>query len=179
MGPEPPPVAGAKWVGLSRGQWALVDDVDYDAVSAHLWSFSRPLRRGPQFSGYAVRTPKQGHTQFLHRFIWERMGVSEPGADVDHVNGDGLDNRRSNLRVASRSMNNANMRLRCDSQSGFKGVSRRRYAWVAQIKAQGSVKYIGSFRTARDAARAYDAAALKFFGPFAKTNASLGLLDEA
>src|SRR3990172_5804868 len=96
------------------------------------------------------------------------------GQCVDHINGDGLDNRRANLRLASQSDNLANARLSASSSSGYKGVTRapRRSLrpWMAQVTARGRHVYLGCFDTLEAAARAYDTAARSLFGEFARTN---------
>ena len=104
----------------------------------------------------------------LHRFI-----LSNPeNKDVDHKNHDTLDNRKENLRECSRSENNANSRLRTGSKSGFKGVSwdADRGKWRACISIKHKYKQIGRFENIITAARAYNAAAVKYFGEFAFIN---------
>ena len=118
-------------------------------------------RRGLVF--YAVRSlpgqPKQG----MHTFLtgWSR---------VDHINGNGLDNRRSNLRPASRSQNGANRGAPSNNTSGFKGVTRFRLKWMAKIQVHGRTIHLGLFATPQEAARAYDTAALEHFGEYARPN---------
>lgn len=100
----------------------------------------------------------------MHQFIMGSIGI-------DHINTDGLDNRRSNLRVANQTQNTANTRLRLTSKSGYKGVSlqtRSSSRWVAQIRVGGKQLHIGTFSSPEDAARAYDAAALAAWGEFAR-----------
>lgn len=92
---------------------------------------------------------------------------------VDHINGDGLDNRRSNLREANAAQNAANAGLRSDSVSGFKGVypnTAGGLPWKAEIRANGKRRYLGIFGDPATAARAYDAAAREAFGEFARLN---------
>jgi hypothetical protein len=90
-----------------------------------------------------------------------------PGALVDHVNGDTLDNRRENLRVATHAENSQNKRK---ISKGFKGVYERRGHWIASIAACGTRVRLGSFATPEEAAMAYDDGARKWHGPFARVN---------
>jgi hypothetical protein len=100
----------------------------------------------------------------MHRLIM----AAPDGIGVDHINGDGLDNRRANLRLASQRDNSANMAVRASSATGFKGVSwkRRNRKWQAQI----GRTYLGIFASAEEAARAYDHAAREAWGEFAHLN---------
>jgi hypothetical protein len=92
---------------------------------------------------------------------------------TDHINGDGLDNRRTNLRQATPTQNNANCGIRGHNTSGYKGVSLRPdrgNRWRATIRIHGLQYFLGLFDDVEDAARAYDAAALELFGDFARLN---------
>lgn len=115
-----------------------------------------------------------GEPQLLYRII---AGATE-GEEVDHVNRDRLDNRKSNLRKCTRQENACNRGKAKHNKSGYKGVywckGRRKYR--AQIQARGKHRLLGQFDVAQDAARAYDNAAKELHGEFAVTNESLGLL---
>lgn len=160
-------------LALTRGLVALVDDDDVALVAPHhWWADSRDDRRT-----YA-RATIDGRRVYLHRFL-----AGRPGLDVDHWNGDGLDNRRENLRVATRAENLRNARhgWRRHGQptsSKFKGVSLHRPGrWVAYIGSADRRKiHLGVFDSEAAAAQAYDVAALRLFGEFAATNAALGRL---
>lgn len=116
----------------------------------------------------------QPKSYMVHRLVAEAfLGPAPEGHEVDHINGDRQDNRALNLRWATRSQNNANARsIRGASQ--FKGVVRGPSGkWVAQIGMLGRRhKYLGVFESEEDAARAYDEAAQRYFGAFAKLNFS-------
>jgi hypothetical protein len=150
-------------VALTQGQEALVDDTDYDTVvAAGSWCVAVRGRRT-----YAQCRSK-GKLVYQHRYI---LGAPK-GVAVDHVNGDGLDNRRANLRLCSSSQNAANGRKHLDGQtSRYKGVSRKGGGkWQAFIGGANGHRQIGRFDTEEEAARAYDEAALALWGEFARPN---------
>jgi len=92
---------------------------------------------------------------------------------VDHINGNGIDNRRNNLRICTQSQNNQNQRTQiCLKSSKYKGVLWHKCCkrWMAQIKLNKKNKYIGLFKNEIDAAHAYDREAKELFGEYAKTN---------
>ena len=100
------------------------------------------------------------------------------GLDVDHIDGDGLNNRRSNLRACTHTENGRNRKLSKNNTSGLKGVNAREAGkWQAMIKTSGRILHLGVFDSKMEAAKAYDAAALRLYGEFARTNAALGLID--
>jgi AP2 domain/HNH endonuclease len=106
----------------------------------------------------------------MHHLI---MGhVPNPDTVIDHINRNGLDNRRVNLREVTRSFNRQNARKQPDTSSGFIGVSwnYRKRKWRASITKDGRLFYLGDYKDEKDAARAYDAKALELFGPEAKIN---------
>jgi hypothetical protein len=153
-------------IPISRGLVALVDEVDAAAVIAAGPWHACPRGRTIYVQRAFRRPDGRNTTQQLHTFL---TGWSF----VDHVNGDGLDNQRSNLRPATHAQNSANARLQARSTSGFKGVHRgpiRGKAWRAQIHAAGKKHHLGTFDDPEEAARAYDAAAVELFGEFARTN---------
>jgi hypothetical protein len=111
---------------------------------------------------------QQLQTVYLHRLI---MGAAK-GQTVDHINGNTLDNRRSNLRFATRSQQNMNKGVPSNNTSGFKGayLDKRDQRWAASIWINGEKKSLGYHDAAEDAARAYDRAARELFGEFASLN---------
>jgi hypothetical protein len=140
------------------GKVALVDDEDFDRLSRRWWATGR--------AGYAESRDKDGSVILMHREI---LGVV-PGIWVDHINGDRLDNRRSNLRPATHQQNLMNRGTNKNNQSGYKGVYQELGLWRACIKINGRNRHLGNFDDAETAARAYDFAAHEAFGAFARLN---------
>lgn len=165
---EPRPVGGGVCeVDLSQGKIALIDEADAAMVAACSWCVSYNGRNPlPYAKGRPVRG---GAFVRMHRYL-----LGFPSGLVDHRNKNTLDNRRENLRVASDSQSMGNVGLRSDSTTGLKGVS----IFEGRPTATFRGKRIGSFDCMIDAAKAYDAAAIEYFGEFASTNASLGLLPQ-
>jgi len=149
-------------ITLSRGEVAVVDDGDLATVSAHRW-WAKP--RDATNGGYYAYCNIGGRTVYMHRLLMD----APRGLTVDHINGDGLDNRRSNLRLATIGQNNANKAI-VRSASGYRGVSRRRTLFRAQIGRWPNIQR-GPYRvSAEEAARDYDQFALDRFGEFASLN---------
>jgi len=155
-------------VPLTQGKVALIDDEDAERVLAHKWCarWDKSCRRWRAIR-YASGKQK-GRAAFLHRFIMN----APDGIQVDHINQDPLDNRRSNLRFATNSQNCCNKGRHIDNASGFKGVwwNKRRGTFHAEIEHNGKRYHLGCFATAEVAARAYDVAALVLHGEFARIN---------
>ena len=163
-----------KTIPLSKGMNAIVDDSDFDWLNRHKWTYHS--------NGYAMRScgssgPKKRKYIFMHRDIINPAA----GISVDHRNGNRIDNRRENLRVATQSQNNANQKISARNTSGFKGVSfqKQHQKYRAQIVLNQKQKHLGYFQTAAQAASAYDTAALHYFGEFAKTNAAINQVEAA
>lgn len=155
-----------KTISLTQGFVALVDDADYDRVSAHKWSATRAKTN--VYGVRKLRTPAGGTTsQLLHRFI---MGVTDPEIHVDHEDHNGLNCQRHNLRKCVRGENDGNRR-KTRGSSQYKGVSwsKSKGRWRACITIERTV-HLGYFTDEVQAALAYDAAARTRFGVFAKCN---------
>lgn len=152
-----------KKILLTRGLFALVDDADFDWLNQ--WKWCALEYRPGRF--YAVRV-KNTKMIYMHRVVFDAVSKTE----VDHENKNSLDNRRGNLRSATRSQNMSNVGLRADNTSGFKGVTwdRERQKWMAKIRVLQTHKFLGRFSSLIDAAMAYDASAIKHFGEFACVN---------
>lgn len=156
IGPEPSPVANARWL-LCVGGYALVDSDVFESASAFSWQ----IKRGRYVAGQV-----HGRSVALHRFILD----AAPGSTVDHISGDITDNRRCNLRFVSRSENLRNSRSRGGS-SQFKGVAKHPNGkWLATIWYEKRQHTLGYFVDEHAAARAYDDAAREHFGKFGRFN---------
>lgn len=165
-GTEPPTGApeDAVWFPLAHNRWMLID-TDKEAL------FKLCGRLSVNSKGYATWRVRQGGKMrgyLAHRMV---LGLDAFDVDpqfVDHINGNTLDNRRSNLRVCSAAQNTQNRQG--TSRYGFKGISPNGKRWQAKIASQGVVTCLGTYDTREAAARVYDAAARRMFGTFAKTN---------
>ena len=155
---------GTHTLPLTRGTFALIDSEDVPLVAGYNWTLSRHPKR----PDYAVRGVPGNTTIYLHRLI---AGAGD-GEFVDHENRNGLDCRRSNIRITTPQGNMANVAMRTTSTSPYKGVRLRsdRKRWTARIQINGRGIHLGSFDTAEEAARAYDAKARELFGEFAGLN---------
>jgi HNH endonuclease len=174
MNPRPIRIEGdVAFVPLTKGAEAVIDAQDVDLVGPFNWF----LRGRTSVSrGYAARNKRAvgRGTTFLHSDLL----YPAQGEEVDHINGDTLDNRRRNLRIATRTGNVRNAPLRLDNTSGLKGVrwhppSRK---WCCTIVVNYKHVHLGLFDDKGLAAAIYDAAAVYYFGEFARTNEQLGTM---
>lgn len=159
-----------KQIKLTQGQFALVDDEDYDFINSFKW-YAHKAKRKYRDVYYAWRnsTNEKGRTTVqMHSII---IGEVPTGMDIDHVDGNGLNNQRINLRFATRSQNGGNQ-LSWGKTSKFKGVCfhKRDKIYVAQIRKDNKHMHIGYFENEIDAAKAYDKRALELNGEFARIN---------
>lgn len=158
-----------KEIELTQDKVALVDDEDFEWLSqwkwhaywdGHNWYAKRAERM--------ISNGRRQRTVNMHRTI---MNVSQSDK-VDHVDGNGLNNQRHNLRVATHQQNVCNRSLYCNNSSGYKGVGwhKQHQKWHAKIQNNGKRIHLGYFDTALEAARAYDEAAKDIHGEFARIN---------
>lgn len=146
----------------------LINAVDSD-LAQQKWHICVGYARCGIYNSDTQRTTGR----LMHRIILERILNREllDTEFVDHINGDRLDNRRENLRLATKIENGRNSKQREDNQSGFKGVSRYRVGfdkWRARIRVDKKEIHLGVFETKEDAYQAYREAAIKYFGEFAR-----------
>lgn len=155
-----------KTLELSQGYKTIVDDEDYEKLAKYKWH-SRVTKN----TVYAKRS-EHGKTIYLHKEILSSNDM------IDHINGNGLDNRRSNLRICTRSENLMNSKKpKAPATSKYKGVHKvkkgskgHKKIWRVEIRLNRKSILIGSFETEIEAANAYNNAAIKYFGEFACLN---------
>jgi hypothetical protein len=152
-------------IELSQEKWAMVDLADLGLVIHDCWVFSQSGA-----SGYAIRPgprPKR-RPVLMHRVI---LGLADDDPhQADHINHDTLDNRRANLRIATRTQNLANSRKQDRASSRYKGVVRAARGWQAYLTNNRKRQYLGYFDTEEEAALAYNWAAVAAWGEFARLN---------
>ncbi len=157
-----------KKIPLTKGKFALVDDEDYEHLMQWKWHVNA--------YGYAVRNEKSWYEGvkrkrkilFMHRLI----NKTPDGFHTDHIDGNTLNNKKNNLRDATRSKNMMNQKKREKCFSRYKGVcfSKDRQKWQVDIQKNKKSIFIGRFTCEIEAARAYNKAALEHFGEFARLN---------
>jgi hypothetical protein len=150
-----------KSIFLSNGKECLVDDDDYQWASQYKWHESG--------KGYALRNKQVNGRSATVRMHRELLQVHQ-GLEVDHINGNRLDNRRSNLRPATRQENVRNRKVQKNNKCGFKGVSCEKGRFRAYICVNNKLIHLGMFTTAEEAARARDKAEKELFGEFSRLN---------
>ena len=148
-------------IPLTQGKFALIDDEDFERVNQVKWRYCKGAAQSQ-----TARPERK--VLLMHRFVMH----APDGIEVDHVNGNALDNRKSNLRIATHRQNMANQKTRTNNRSGYKGVSfhRKNKKWVSQISTGSEHFYLGVFDTPLEAAIAYDKRASELFGKFARLN---------
>lgn len=146
-------------IELTKGHHAIIYKEDFEKIVGRSWHYS---------NGYAYTNTKGARTRIaMHRII---VDVADSDFVVDHINGDKLDNRRSNLRVCTKSENNRNRKLNKSSSVHYKGVYVNKNKFMAYITFNYKMHYLGVFNTAKEAAKAYDREAVKLHGDYARLN---------
>jgi len=154
-----------KQIPLSQSKFALVDDEDYERVNQYKWCINS--------NGYAVTSYRDSNgkrkAMKMHRFI---LNLNKGDSLVDHRDTIRINNQKYNLRVASFVENLRNQKINKNNKSGFKGVRLHKPSslYIAQIGINGKQKHIGYFKCPVEAAKAYNEAAIKYFGEFAQLN---------
>jgi len=158
-------------IELTQGKVVTVDAEDFEKLFKFTWQFN-----GNGGCSYAMVRKIKGRSMLMHRFL---MGLKEGDPrHVDHINGNGLDNRKKNLRICTKAENMRNSKLPKDNKSGYKGVHwvKKLNKWRSTIRMNNKIIYIGLFDSSLKGAKAYDEKCLELHGEFAKTNKMMGLL---
>ncbi len=151
-----------KTIPLSQGYVALVDDEDFEQVNQFKWRASKRsntlyAQTDVQFNGWVIKI-------YMHKLVMPCH------SQLDHKNGNGLDNRKSNLRPATNSQNSFNRKKSPNTSSKFKGVWLAYGKWSSKIRCNGKGYWLGTWENEVDAAKAYNEAAKRLFGEFARLN---------
>jgi hypothetical protein len=156
---------GYAGIDLGKGFETKVDVEDLPKLIEIKW---RPMSTQTNKSGPYVRAigRTRGVEFFLHRYLYSAVGPEFRDIEIDHINGDPLDNRRNNLRPATRQQNRANTR----KSNPFKGAYKHHNKWHARIRHGGVTHYLGAFSTPEQAAQAYNNKAIEFHKEFANLN---------
>lgn len=154
-----------KQISLTQGKFAIVDDQDYDWLNQWKWYYNNKYAKRKTLGGKTKRK-----TIYMHRLI---MNALSGLLDIDHKDGNFLNNRRANLRFCNDSQNQRNKHAKkINALSNYKGVSwhKRNKKWIANLVFNQKLIHIGYFKKEIEAAKAYDKKAKELFGEFARLN---------
>jgi hypothetical protein len=155
-----------KQIKLTQNKVALVDDEDFDLLSKWKW-FAHKVKRSPGrfYAVRNIRNIKEERKIMMHRLVMD----APKDKCVDHIDGDGLNNQKNNLRICTTSQNFMNTEKRRNNTSGFKGVFKRpnRNKWYSVLTVNYKPRYLGSFSSPEIAHEAYEKACVKYQGEFA------------
>jgi hypothetical protein len=168
LDPPRPPNDEIRYIALTKGKFAIVDAADFEWAKKFKWFTS-----GPEKYPYAIRAIYPGGGRKIALYLHRAIMKPSDGLVVDHRNGNTLDNRRANLRLATKRQNTCNMRVNKEGcSSRFRGVSWNKCAkkWQARISFEMKRIYLGLYGTEVEAAKAYDEAAKIYNGEFARLN---------
>lgn len=144
-------------IKLSSGDFVKIDPEDYPKVSKHHWYLN--TFRGLKYAKTSSTVNGKKKCIGMHSIIL----IAGEGLEIDHINNDGLDNRKSNLRICTHRQNLMNVRAQTGKSSKYKGVSKTQdNTWKAVSRVSGEQKYLGRFKTEKEAAIAYDNEVIKY-----------------
>jgi hypothetical protein len=150
-----------KKIKLTQGKYTTVDDEDFVSLNKYKWYATKKFK-----TYYAVRSLKNGSKIQMHRVI---LNTPE-NMETDHVDGDGLNNQKNNLRACTHSENQSNKSKYVNNTTGYKGLSwcERNKKWLVRISVNKKRFYLGHFKSKKEASEVYNIACLKKHGKFAK-----------
>lgn len=157
-------------IELTQGKVALVDDEDYEMLMRWKWQAKHHHDDVWYARHNTYEAGKKRASLIMHRVI---LGVTDPKVQVDHINHDGLDNRRSNIRICANGENPRNVRkTKSRTSSRYKGItwSKSQNAWTARVQVNGERFFLGYFASEDDAGEAYNRAAEEKHKEFAELN---------
>jgi hypothetical protein len=158
-----PALATDKQIELTQGKTAIVSAEDFEYINQWKWSYDGHNHCAVRSETIKKDGKYRSKSILMHKLIME----TPSGMNTDHINGDRLDNRKSNLRICTHKENQRNMKMHKDNTSGYKGVSRSREGrWVVKI----GNKYIATFKDIVEAAKRYNVEAKARYGEYAKLN---------
>lgn len=153
-------------IKLTQDKYAIVDDEDFEYLNQWKWYYRRNHKKD---DGYAIRGKWNNNKQNMDNIRMHRVILGAPkNKKIDHVNGNSLDNRKSNLRYATNTQNIQNSKIRKDNSTGFKGVHKKGKKYQARITINKKLILLGYFYDKVAAGNAYKLAANKYFGEFAR-----------
>jgi hypothetical protein len=156
---------------IVKGREVLIDDEDYERVTHYSWRFDNHGYPKTQIT-QKINTDKKRIIIRLHRFILNLTNKDK--ILIDHINGNILDNRKSNLRSVTYQQNSMNSKIRKNNRSGYKGVTIDGKKYRSRITMNRKIINLGTYSTKEEAAKKYNEAALKYFGEYARLNVIKG-----
>lgn len=154
-----------KYIKLTQGYKAIVDDDLFDYLNQWKWCYARGYAMRRVYTGTG-RKNNSGYNVYMHSLVLH----PDKGMFADHISGDGLDNRRSNLRLCNKIQNAQNRRITKVNTSGYKGVTKKNNKWCARITVNRKLIHLGYFNDKKEAAKAYNKAAQQYFSEYARLN---------
>jgi hypothetical protein len=156
-----------KIILTKNGDKILVDDEDFETLSKYKWHIGdKDIRKNKYAKHCLWKKGNKTKSIYMHRMI---LHVRK-GRCIDHINGNGLDNRKENLRICNRTENQHNRKIQSNNTSGFKGVCPWRGKYMASIRNNKKLHFLGYFIDPKEAAVAYNERAKELFGEFARLN---------
>lgn len=157
-----------KKIKLTKGKFALIDDEDFELISQYRWHVAK--NTNTYYAHVTIRN-KIKTTLTMHRLIMDDYFDIE-SKQIDHINGNGLDNRKSNLRLCNNTQNQQNRKKNKNKKlpKGIDQDNRRKTKYRARIRVAGILKYLGEFNTIEEAKNVYQKVSIRYFGEFSRND---------